>query len=364
MEKELAEQFTREELAAMGEEVETVQPGPETLETEEKPEVTETEHPTPELEEKPKVEDEEKPTEDKEDESEPEEGKPVHYDRFKKVYGRGKQAERERDEAKQKLDLFKRNPDEYYETYPDEKPQDYKPRTVEPEPKRPAAKLPDKPKAFSECANVVVNGGTFNGQTLAQVMEQNMAAAIDIYNKYKDDFTAAKAAERKAVEEYKNQEDAILKKIRDADVQFLNARAKELYGKDFTELSEDDPIQGKQREKVIKVGNEVATWMKKNGRLTYTLEDAFRLMNYEKTIQDAEAKGASALVDHAKRGTVKSIGSTSGSTVSDPYGKYLGMTQDALADLITNMPDEKYEEFLKKATPAFRKKFKDLPYLD
>lgn len=362
MDKELMEQFSREELVAMGEEVQP-DPGPEPQETEEKSEVTETERPTPELEEKSEVEEEEKPTEDKEDESEPEEGKPVHYDRFKKVYGRGKQAEREREELKQKLDLFKRNPEEYYEKFPDEKPEGYKPKTTETE-RRPIAKLPERPMTFTEAKNTVIKGGTYNGQTLAQVMEQDQAAAFDIYQKYRDDFTSAKAEETKALEEIRGREKTILAKMKEDDDRFLNDRCKELFGKAFSELDDDDPIQGKQREKVVKLGNETALWMKKNNRLTYTLEDAYRLMTYEKTIQDAEAKGASALVDHAKRGTVKSIGSTTGSTVTDPYAKYMSMSEGDLVDLINNMPEAKFEDFLKKATPAFRKKFKDLPYPD
>ena len=107
-------------------------------------------------------------------------------------------------------------------------------------------------------------------------------------------------------------------------------------------------------------------WMKKNNRMAYKLADAYKLMKYEETLRAAENKGAKSLADHAKRGTgVLSIAASGDEGASkDPYAAYIAMSEDDLASKISVMPDAKFEEFLKKATPAFKQKFPTLPYPD
>jgi hypothetical protein len=348
MDPKLMEQFSREELVAMGEEVETPTPGPETQETEE---VTETEPKTPEQKTEPEVKETETETKE-ESEPEPEEGKPVPYERFSKIYGRAKQTEREKAELTEKLDLFKRNPEEYFEKYPDEKPADYK--SAKETPTEPA---PTKVLTFREMLGARVNDPNmpqFHGKSLAELMgegPEGIAVAQDLYAEYVQSVHGK-------VQAAKAKEEETLKQLREEDNAFMNTRATSLFGKP---LSEATPEQRKQVEKEV---SDTIAWMKKNGRMAYKLADAYKVMKFDDLLKEASAKGASALVDHAKKGTVRSVGAGLSAATADPYAAFLAMSESDLEAKFRDMPDAKFEKFLKDATPAFRQKFSALPYPD
>jgi hypothetical protein len=350
MDPELAKSFSREELISMGEaEPETPKPGPDTQEQVDTKPDSETEQ-VPEQE--PKAETVgEQPKPDAE--PEPKEGESVPYERFSKIYGKAKQTEREKEELKEKLDLFKRDVGEYYAKYPDEKPDDWQPPQAKEQVKAPA-----KVNTFREMLGARVNDKDqpdFHGKTLSELMEMGpvgIAAAQDYYTDYVNSV-------QDTVKQAKAKEEADLRQIREDDAKFMDARAKELFKKPMAE------VDSEQSKKVEAVVNETLAWMKKNGRLGYKMEDAFKIMSYDKAISDAEARGAKSLVDRAISGTVKSV--NAGPTIdksTDPYGKYLSMKEDQLIDMISTMPDAKYSEFLEKASPAFRQKFPNLPYLN
>lgn len=362
-------EFSREELEAMGETplettetsgtTDTLTPAPDSQGTEVKTEEAKTEHKTIEPEETEKKGEEETKgeTEDTGEEETPKEGEPVPYDRFAKVYGRDKQHERERDEFKEKLDLFKRNPDEYYTKYPDEKPEDYQKTERKPETPVVTEILPMR-KMLGAAVNDPPNP-SFHGKTMAELLEmgpEGIAAANDYYQEYVESI-------RDQVKASKQKEEEGLKSLRDEDNRFMDSRAQELFNKSLTNL---DDIQ---KDKVEKVAKDTLAWMKANkkpGRNTmaYSLEDAFKLMNYEKSLSDATVKGAEGLVKFAKSGTVKSVATSGTKTTTDPYSGYMAMSEQDLADKINDMSEGEYMKFLKEATPTFRQKFPSLPYLN
>lgn len=337
MEGEWKEQFTAEELQSMGEEAAPgkPEPKPETPENEPKPEPS----PEPEPGGEPKGEPEPEP--------EPTEGEPVPYDRFAKVYGRAKQTEREREEYKEKLDLFKRDQAAYYEKYPDEKPADYqseKPIATEILPMR---------KMLSAAIHDPENP-EYHGKTLEELLDmgsEGIAAANDYYREYVEDIQGQ-------VKAHMERESEAVKTLREEDNRFIDSRSQELFGKPAKNL---DTVQQDRVEKVV---SDTLAWMKTNGRMAYKLEDAFRLMNYEKTIADATTKGAKSLTDFAKSGNVKSVSAGGSKPSSDPYSAYLEMSEADISAKVLNMGDAEFTKFLKEATPAFRQKFPDLPYLN
>lgn len=358
-------EFSREELESMGEapieEQKEEEKAPESQASEEKPseeakpaEEAKAEQ-TPELEQKAEESTGEE-AKAEEAESEPEEGKPVPYDRFKKVYGQAKQTEREKTELKEKLDFFKRDPDGYYERYSDERPADWKPKA---ERQEPAA----TPKAtriipMREMLNAVVNdpqNKDFHGRSLRDLLAENtpesIAAASDYYQTYVESV-------REEVRKSQDTEASYKKAIEVEVNSFTDERAKEMFGKPADNL---DP---ESRQKVDAVIHSVIDWIKKTNKLNYSLQDAWFLMRKDDLIKDAVAKGASAIVDNAKRGVTKSVGATTQSTPSDPYGKYLAMSERDLEKMVMEMADTAYTDFLSKATPAFRKKFPQLPYVN
>ena len=351
MDVELAKSFSREELESMGEEVqpETTTPGPETPAAEVKAEAAKAE-PIPEPEPKAEVKDRETTT-DAEAEPEPKEGESVPYIRFAKVYGQAKQTEREREEYKEKLDLFKRDPGEYYVKFPDEKPDDWQPAKA-------AEPVPAKVLTYREMLGARVNDPKnpgFHGRTLTELMAdgpEGIAAASDYYQEYVESV-------RGKVQEAKAKEESTLNQMREEDNKFMAARATELFGKPMSDLDEI------QKDKINGVVKETLAWMKKNGRMAYKLDDAYKVMHYDDAINGATEKGAKALVDRAKAGTVRNVNAgPSGEKSSDPYAAFLGMSEESLIDKIRDMPDAKYDEFLKKASPAFKQKFPSLPYPD
>uniref|UniRef100_A0A6M3K318 Capsid assembly protein n=1 Tax=viral metagenome TaxID=1070528 RepID=A0A6M3K318_9ZZZZ len=353
MGNEWKEQFSREELESMGEDIpenhpDFTGPGNPTSEPEPNPEPEPEPEPTPE----PKPAGESSGEPEPEPEPELKEGEPVPYDRFAKIYGQRKQAEREKSEIKEKLDLFKKDPDEYYAKYPDEKPDGYSPLESGKKPTEKAEVLP-----MSKMLGAQINdpqNPSFHGRTLREIMEsgpEGYAAAQDYYNEYVEDIRGkAREAEAKKAEE--------LKSIQEEDGRFMDAQAQALFKKPAKDL---DAVQ---KDKIEKITSDTLAWMKANNRMGYKLADAYKIMTYDKALSDAAASGADGLVNLAKSGTRRSVSSGSGKTSKDPYDQYLAMSEDDLSKMIAEMPDAEFVKFLKEATPAFREKYPSLPYLN
>jgi hypothetical protein len=178
---------------------------------------------------------------------------------------------------------------------------------------------------------------------------EGIAAAQDFYQEYVQSVQGQ-------VQKAKAKEEEALKAMRDEDTRFMSDRAKEIFQKPLTELTTDEA------KKIEKEVADTIAWMKKNGRMAYKLADAYKVMKFDDIIKEASAKGASALVDHAKKGTVRSVGAGPSASSSDPYAAFIAMSESDLEDKIKGMSESKYEEFLAKATPAFKQKFPTLPY--
>jgi hypothetical protein len=348
MDPKLAEQFSLEELEAMGE----IEPEPTPDPGNPEPKAEPTSEPEPKPEPTPEPKEPEKKDGEPEPEPEPEEGKPVPYDRFAKVYGRAKQTEREKAELAEKLDLFKRNQEEYFEKYPDEKPADYKPSAAA----KAEPPIPEKVHTFKEMLGARVNdpqNPAFHGKSLGELLQgtpEEIAAAHDYYAEYVNDV-------RGKVDQAKQAEQTRIATMQQEDAAFQDARATELFGKPMSGLDAE------QKGKIEKVVKDTLAWMKANGRLAYKLEDAFKVMTYDDAIRTAGEKGAKALVDRAQKGQVRSVAAgPSGEKSTDPYAAYLNLTEDALVEKINGMTETDYVKFLTNATPAFRQKFPSLPY--
>ena len=354
---EWKEQFSREELESMGENLpenhqEAEKEATGESQVKEGDEVKEGQETRKSETEQKASESEEQGKEEADEDPELKEGEPVPYDRFAKIYGQRKQAEREKSEIKEKLDLFKKDPDEYYAKYPDEKPDGYSPLESGKKPTEKAEVLP-----MSKMLGAQINdpqNPSFHGRTLREIMEsgpEGYAAAQDYYNEYVEDIQGkAREAEAKKAEE--------LKSIQEEDGRFMDAQAQALFKKPAKDL---DAVQ---KDKIEKITSDTLAWMKANNRMGYKLADAYKIMTYDKALSDAAASGADGLVNLAKSGTRRSVSSGSGKTSKDPYDQYLAMSEDDLSKMIAEMPDAEFVKFLKEATPAFREKYPSLPYLN
>ncbi|MFX0114196.1 MAG: hypothetical protein ACFFB3_06585 [Candidatus Hodarchaeota archaeon] len=324
------DQFTKEELEILGEDMPDEDPGTpseeesdtgESQESEEKPEAI------PESEEK-----EEADTEQKHDEGETDKDR-VPYDRFSKVYG-------EKKELEWKLELFRTDPEEYFRQYPDEKPSEE--RSEEPETKIPT---------FGEAGNLVVQGGEHDGLTLRQVYEKDPFAAQDIYMQYKEDLLAKQRQEQETVTRLQEESNQEINS-------FAIERAKELFNK-----SDDFNLRDLNEKEVDQINKEiqdVLQWMDKTGRGGGKLKDAYVLKNLGTILENATKKGASGLINHLKKPSSSSISSKR--TSSDrSMENYINMDPNQLAAMIDDMSDQQFLNFRKNAPPALREK---LPMVD
>ncbi len=327
--------------------------GPETGETKEAEgdtsEGTETEQAAPEEEESESATDTEAEAEQVEEE-EAEDKEPPVQKRIDRLTW-------EKNETQRRLDLLRTNPEEYYRQYPDERPQQETPQQQAPQQgQQPqAGQVP----AFSQCLGMPIQGGQFEGYTLGDLWnseDKNLqAAAIDLYNGYRDTVQAQ-------VSEQQAQEQATKQEIEQTYDGFVSDRAKALTGKeDVNALTADEQKR---------VSNEVQAtidYAEKNGISPMRLDLAHKLMHYDEDIRKAEERGVKGLVEHtSKRGprTASSSNVGSGASKGDPYAQYLEMGEDALLDKIESMGDAEIDRFLKNATPEFRQKHPALPYPD
>ncbi len=324
----MAGEFTQEELEILGEETPDEEPETpsededdtgESQESEEKPEET----PASEEKEEPEAEPKE------EGEGEKEKG-PVPYDRFSKVYGEKKELER-------KLELFRKDPEEYFKQYPDEKPKGEQQKEQE---------KTDIP-TFGEAGNLVVQGGEYDGLTLRQVYEKDPFTAQDIYMQYRESLLAHQREEQETSTRLKEESD---KEVNS----FASERAKDLFDKDLDKLSEKEVTQINQEI------NETLDWMAKTGRGAGNLKDGYILKNLDKLLENATKKGASGLVNQLKKPSSSSISSKRTSSDTS-MNNYLNMDINQLAAVIDNMGDQEFLNFKKNAPPALREK---LPGLD
>lgn len=256
-------------------------------------------------------------------------GEKIPVDRFEKVYGKGKEFERNLTETEEKLNLLQTSPEEYYKKYPDEKP---------------VSATQDK------IGDMVIRGGEYDGMTLSAVYEVDQAAANQIQFDYMNSQTAEKAQAEASEKELLEKTDAELKSFRES-------RAKDFFDKDFSALSKTEVGQ------IDTLISSVIDWGAENKRGAGVIEDMYFLMHKNTLLSDAKDKGIQALIS----GTVKSVPSITGGGKADQgvetgYGRFLNMSDDQMATAIADMPDADYLKFKKEAPAELKRKHPGLPW--
>lgn len=289
----------------------------------------------------PELDDEDEDEEDDEDDLDDldsEKDKGVPQERFDKVYGKAKAAER-------KLDEFKRlGPDAYYKLYPDEKPDDL---DTDDEDDEEGLDLSDQ-----DAGALIVRGGKYNGMTLREVYAEDPAEATFLHNQYlasqRDEAVRAKADQERLRQESENE-------VRSFD----STLAADAFGKELDDLEKEELKQ------VIAVRDEVLDFMEKTGRGGGIIADAFFLMNKDNLLNAAANKGVKSLLESLKNSDgVTSISSNKTTGKAKGYAAYTNMSREAIADKLEEMTEEQQDSFLAKAPAEFKKKFPDLPYPD
>lgn len=323
------EEFTKEELEVLGEQAPEEDPETSTKEESDTGESQESEEETEEIPESEKEEETETETEQEEEEDKKD---PVPYDRFSKVYGEKKELER-------KLELFRKDPEEYFKQYPDEKPEE--------------EQQEEKTEilTFGEAGSLVVHGGEYDGLTLREVFEKDPFAAQDIYMQYKEQLITKQRDEKEIQEKLKAESN---KEING----FAHERARELFDKpedfDIADLSE------KEAKQINQELQETIDWMTRTGRGGGKIKDAYILKNLDKILENATKKGTSGLLNHLKKPSSQSISSKKTSTGAG-MDSYIDMDASQLIDIIEDMDDQEYLNFRKNAPKSLRDK---LPGLD
>jgi hypothetical protein len=270
-----------------------------------------------------------------------EEGSKIPEKRFREIYRKYKEGETH----KEKLDLIKQlGMDEFFKLYPDEAPQGYKP----PDTKRTVTTpLPD---GFN-VLNLPVTGGTYDGMTLREVMQQDPEEGTRMLNEWKDAQQA----------EIRKQEETVFKTQQEQQTDAFNfgmARAKELFGiDDASKLTPD------HNRKLVLLGHEVLAWQKENNLQSLGWEHAYKLMKHDELVEKARQEGASKTFKDLQKAGPASINTGAGGN-DKPTGweAISGMTEKELGKHIEGLSDKESAKFFKEAPASIKAKYPSMPW--
>lgn len=242
-----------------------------------------------------------------------------------------------RTQAEQKLDFYKRDPEGYYQEYPDERPA----QTTAPV-KQAATDGTD------EVANLVVQGGQYEGMTLKDVMEVDQVAGnlmvLEYWKGQQDEKQAAITRQSQRVDGAQNEVNVFAVEV-----------SKELFGK-------TDGLTEDETGKVGAVIQGTLDWMKSTGRGFANLSDSYYLMTRDEQIKKAKGDGARAIADSVTRGGVATISSNRGGGADTGYEADLTMTAEQLTAKLDKMSDPAVEKWAKNAPDELKKKYADMPW--
>lgn len=247
----------------------------------------------------------------------------------------------EKRETERKLDLITRmGPKAYYEAFPEERPAHFKP-----EAEKPAAEKPIDYKSL------VVEGGAYNGYRLVDLIA---SADVDARIAGQEMLTEFKIQQATSRYEKQAKEKAIDAAYSNELTSFKMSRAKELFSKekDFTkeEIAQVDTLS-----------EQVAKWMLDNNKISYSIEDAFFIMNKDKLLTDAATRGVKSTVASLnKKGAAHIGGGPSAGT--SPYDGI--KTETDLQKYLTGKSESEIEAFYADKKNSLRKKFPSLPWDD
>jgi len=251
---------------------------------------------------------------------------PVPLERFNKVYGAKKELER-------KFELFRTDPEAYYEQYPDERPA---PKDPEPEP----APIP---QSIRDVAEMVVSGGPYDGMTFAEVYREDPFEAQALYEGYRNDLMQEQQAKQQEEQAFQDEAD-----------RFKNSLAKQMFGE-----AELKPEQAKEVESVQQA---TAKWMLDNDRLFLSMDEAYFLMNREAILRGEQVKGINALAAALGDDVLSVAGGKGDGGEVQGFGGLAGMNRSQIAAKVADMDASEYRRFLKEAPQAVRRKCPDLPW--
>lgn len=273
--------------------------------------------------EEPEVKPDEKP-DPKPDEGEPGETHKPDKDNLISQDDFDKRTKEIRTKAEERLTLFRRDPEEFYKEFPDERPKD--------------------PPAPLDWDKLTVTGGQYHDKTLKEVYDVDPAAARAL----DASFTQAER------EETERTEQEGLDKANAEIAEFGAGIAQDLFGK--TDLTESERA---------KVDTEVQTtlsWMKEHNRGGGVMIDGYYLMHRETDQSVARGEGAEALIKSVEKGVVRRITSSVDAGELSGYEADEALTMDQLSEKIDGMTDAAMMTYLADAPDSLKKKYPDLPW--
>jgi hypothetical protein len=243
--------------------------------------------------------------------------------------------------AEQKLELLRKDPNEYYKQYPDERPHDETPPQTEQQEKA----------TEDDVMSLTVQGGQYAGLTLAEVQEKNPVMATKLYL----DFREREAAEIKEKEELQQK---VQNEINTEIDEFADFLASDSFGKKSgKELTKEELAQ------TDSVMSEVHKYIMDNPRVSALhIKDVYFLMNRDKDITKARKDGFKSLKETLSKPSVKSVSGSKSGSVKSGYDVYLGMSADELATEIENMSDSALTKFMSSAPKELRDKYPSMDW--
>lgn len=233
--------------------------------------------------------------------------------------------------------LLRENPEEYFRQFPDKRP------VQKPEPEKPAVKPAD------DISQLVVTGTRtdIDGMTLAEAYIHNPVLAADLQYKY---YQGKEREQRENEQKVTSYQEAANREIGE----FRENRAVALFGKKEV-TPEQELILGQELTAVI-------DWMEKTKRGGGILKDAYFLMNRDKELASAAARGADALLNSLES-TSRSVSTGADTGKVTGFERYMGMSEEQMAEEVDKMGrngGQAFKIFKQKAPVGLRKKFPDL----
>jgi hypothetical protein len=276
-----------------------------------------------------KEEAEEKEEVEGEKEEEKEKG-PVPYERFKEKLDRAKEA----DALETKLDLLRSDPEEYYNQYPDEKPEEKRP-------------LKEEAAQEDEIWNRIIQGGPYDGRTLGDVYDEGGEAAryaLNLYNQERDNVRAEQTATADRREKSKQEANAELDS-------FGTQLSQDIFEKKPDDLSEDETAQ------INGIIDETLDWMEKTGRGFGSIVDGYLIKNKDKILAGEQIKGVSNVIKSTQDNVIHIANKKDVGTKLTGYEADMGKTADELAAKVDNMTDDQATKYFANAPEKLKQRF-------
>lgn len=234
--------------------------------------------------------------------------------------------------AEEKLDLLRRDPEKYYQQYPDDRPQQV--------PARPAGK-PDPMNMF------VTGVEGYEGRTLEELGRDEPFLAMQILQRYNDE---QRQIEEQASRDKMHAEEAARKELG------------EFYDSIVAEMFPGEEIGEAQSEKVNAEINKTLEWMEKTGRGGYRVQEAYFIMTRDERERKAKVAGAQGVVKQLTKGAPPSVNTNKSSGVPSGYSGFIDKSPDEISTWLDNASEKEFAEFLAKAPKELRDKLPGMPW--